>query len=967
MLTRRSLEQVSFRHPFALPALPHRTHRPASVQLCFVGARAHHAHGAAHGVSVGWAASKPALARLAAGCVGLCAHGRTGGLQLSMRQCTKRHLGPVPRRQGRCGGRGGRSVARRRRGGGRQQRQAPWQPHRTGGGRMGCAAGAAAAAVAAGVCARVHPRGIAAPVCGAAGVGSGGRQSSCCPSPEASLDGLEAVSQAPASCRHTGCPAPTHSRWRLPPINSLHQATGDVLRVTTRAGGTVLPAGVDPLPAGDAPGQIARPGGGRRRALSQAAVDFLLPPNRPDQQHLPAQVHAPRASISPAAGTDVSCKIGAQAGLPPWRGVVCMITPFPPHRKPSHSAHSLPPRPQALYRCHGAQVVFVGFLPAAAAMLTVDQRGLAALWPADAGGSGRSGGRAGSLPRPAPAGRRRGQAAPLPRTHAAGCGRADQLRGRRLKWGVRFSPFRLPASPRLWLVQAVQVPPTAAHTVRLPGQVPPAAGRRGRKGGRSWATYPLAVSHSCGSRSRYCRGMHSAPPSARPACLTSCRPHRGVPKRVLPPPPPGALPAPPPIANPLQRVLRRAAAAGAGGGLFWSRGAGAGDPAGRTPYEPEPGEGHAAAAQSGVPGASGRGAGAAAAAAGGGAGAGGAGGGGALEGRVPWLVRYRTEVTGAATDDTPAAVGHQRVLREVIHRPAGDAGAGGGSGGVDGAPAARAGSLVVSSYDGATGQLVARYKQRCGTARAPCKVYRRGAHVCCAAAGCCCELRQALALRAAPWPAVPPRHASLHRLTPPAGMGDPCCRLQVVAAELTPSRRDLVMMCSVPGAADDPDGFATITVLVKPPRAGACRGALPVAPRCASCSVLDGVPQRGRVPVGHSHHCTWAAHRSPFHSPPPCPPSLLSDRQPGGCARAGAAHRRARPLVRRRPARARADRAPACARLRVPAAAARRRHAGRLQPGHCAAGGRDTDGHTAARMGRALPLDRAARRAIRQR
>lgn len=50
---------------------------------------------------------------------------------------------------------------------------------------------------------------------------------------------------------------------------------------------------------------------------------------------------------------------------------------------------------QALYRCHGAHVVFVGFLPLAASMLTVDQRGLAALWPADGVGGGcRSGARA---------------------------------------------------------------------------------------------------------------------------------------------------------------------------------------------------------------------------------------------------------------------------------------------------------------------------------------------------------------------------------------------------------------------------------------------------------------------------------------------------------------------------------------------------------------------------------------------
>jgi hypothetical protein len=47
------------------------------------------------------------------------------------------------------------------------------------------------------------------------------------------------------------------------------------------------------------------------------------------------------------------------------------------------------PAPQAVYRCHDAAVVLVAFLSDAATMLTVDQLGLVALWPAsDADRSG---------------------------------------------------------------------------------------------------------------------------------------------------------------------------------------------------------------------------------------------------------------------------------------------------------------------------------------------------------------------------------------------------------------------------------------------------------------------------------------------------------------------------------------------------------------------------------------------------
>ncbi len=38
--------------------------------------------------------------------------------------------------------------------------------------------------------------------------------------------------------------------------------------------------------------------------------------------------------------------------------------------------------------------------------------------------------------------------------------------------------------------------------------------------------------------------------------------------------------------------------------------------------------------------------------------------------------------------------------------------------------------------------------------------------------------------------------------------------LQVVAAEMTPSKRDLLLFCEVPGQPDDPDSFATMSISV---------------------------------------------------------------------------------------------------------------------------------------------------------
>lgn len=66
-------------------------------------------------------------------------------------------------------------------------------------------------------------------------------------------------------------------------------------------------------------------------------------------------------------------------------------TPLGEHTYGSHTNRTACcwPTLQAIYRCHDAAVLFIGFLSDAATMITVDQRGLVALWPA--GDDGRSG------------------------------------------------------------------------------------------------------------------------------------------------------------------------------------------------------------------------------------------------------------------------------------------------------------------------------------------------------------------------------------------------------------------------------------------------------------------------------------------------------------------------------------------------------------------------------------------------
>ncbi|KAI8464836.1 MAG: hypothetical protein J3K34DRAFT_525879 [Monoraphidium minutum] len=116
------------------------------------------------------------------------------------------------------------------------------------------------------------------------------------------------------------------------PLIVLPRVTGDVLRVTTRIGAPVLP-GFGPSPAAQAAAaaEAARRGdGAAARAqwqLPQAAVDFLMPPLAPNPE---------------------------------------LVS-------------------QAVYRRHDAHVVLVAFLSDGGTMLTVDQRGLVALWPAGDG------------------------------------------------------------------------------------------------------------------------------------------------------------------------------------------------------------------------------------------------------------------------------------------------------------------------------------------------------------------------------------------------------------------------------------------------------------------------------------------------------------------------------------------------------------------------------------------------------
>ncbi|KIZ03210.1 tRNA-dihydrouridine synthase A [Monoraphidium neglectum] len=225
-----------------------------------------------------------------------------------------------------------------------------------------------------------------------------------------------------------------------------------------------------------------------------------------------------------------------------------------------------------------------------------------------------------------------------------------------------------------------------------------------------------------------------------PPSMRTCH-ARGAPQTVWPLPSgrPGASPG---ISNPIERARRDAAGAGAGGGVFGRRPSAAAEPQARIPYEPD-----AEDAPPGVDGvAARRGA------------AGDATGGALLESRAPWIVRYRTTSAaavaaaqaaggaGAARPAVAGAAGAAVVVREVLHRPP--------EGAVAGAPAR---ALVVSTYSAATGELLARSKQRCGAARQPFKV---------------------------------------------------------VAAELAPSQRDLLLFCHVAGRDDDPDSFPTFSVMV---------------------------------------------------------------------------------------------------------------------------------------------------------
>jgi len=339
---------------------------------------------------------------------------------------------------------------------------------------------------------------------------------------------------------------------------------------------------------------------------------------------------------------------------------------------------------------------------------------------------------------------------------------------------------------------------------------------------------------------------------------------RGTPRRIWPPaqqqgsqsssnsPPP---PPPPPIANPLERSRRRAVAEAASG-LFGKRPSPENEPPARIPFDPEENLDLAARSDEArllkqdpkgsflLTGS-----------------------------RVPWLVRYRTAVGTNAAGQTGAQP--PVVLREVIHRPSTGHTSGSSATNASGStPAAR--SLVISSYSAATGELLARYKQRCAAVRQP---------------------------------------------------------LKVVAAEMTQSRRDLLLFCRIGGQQDDPDSFPTLSVLVShaPGTAGHwlwcdvwCGLALGLTITFPCCNT--------QATTHHATHLLLPGHQPGHHAPPRAP------------------DRRTRPLLQHSGPRLCPH--TAIARLRVLAAEPGCRHAGRVQLGNRAAGVGAVFGRGAAGLGR---------------
>jgi hypothetical protein len=286
-------------------------------------------------------------------------------------------------------------------------------------------------------------------------------------------------------------------------------------------------------------------------------------------------------------------------------------------------------------------------------------------------------------------------------------------------------------------------------------------------------------------------------------------------------------PGPPaPIANPLERT-RRAAAAEAAAGLFVQRTAPGSAPPGQVLFD-ELGDAKAFTAEEAQ------------------ALALDPQGSFLLASRVPWLVRYRVAVTTGGVTAATGAGQQQAVLREVLHRPGGGEqhGGAGGGGGREGKAAAAAGgpaALVVSSYMAATGQLMARYKQRCYLGRQPFTVGRArsvgralsGLHFeglcrwhCYGGAG----TGPAMPLSSQKYPTpdrcqLGPSTSSLRYAERPRHTAPPLLtrahphHQQVVAAAMTPSQRDLLLFCHVARQQDDPDSFRTLTVMVRRGRA----------------------------------------------------------------------------------------------------------------------------------------------------
>jgi hypothetical protein len=208
------------------------------------------------------------------------------------------------------------------------------------------------------------------------------------------------------------------------------------------------------------------------------------------------------------------------------------------------------------------------------------------------------------------------------------------------------------------------------------------------------------------------RARHYAPPhtagfgwvkptrcyQAPRAVRTHCP--RGAPLRVWPAGPDGGPGPPPPIANPIERT-RRAAALEAASSSRTQRADPQAAAMGREPFA----DGTLQEAAAGAPGE-------------------GPHGSALLAARVPWLVRFRTAVNGRCPAGAASPGQPQTVLREVIHRPSMATAAAASGGGSASSGGSGATTLVVSTYLAATGQLLARHKQRCAATRQPSKVGR---------------------------------------------------------------------------------------------------------------------------------------------------------------------------------------------------------------------------------------------------